>query len=93
MTISAIHLKNRASKCHFSDDFKQRAKAKIGSLENAEHTPRANNPQIFNTKLNWKKESKISALWKTKHRYDDPYDPEYDEDAEIEARIRELMNR
>lgn len=78
---------------HFSEDFKQRAKAKIGSLENAEHTPRSNNPQILNTKLNWKKESKISALWKTKHRYDDPYDPEYDEDAEIEARIRELMNR
>ncbi|XP_062615457.1 microtubule-associated protein 2-like [Saccostrea cucullata] len=78
---------------HFSENFHQKAKAKIGSLKNIEYSPPSKHPQIFNSKPNWKKESKISALWKTKHRYDDPYDLEYDEDAEIEARIRELMKR
>lgn len=78
---------------HFSENFQQKAKPKIGSLKNIEHTSKSKHAQIFNSKPTWKKESKISALWKTKHRYADPYDPEYDEDAEIEARIRELMKR
>ncbi|KAK3106156.1 hypothetical protein FSP39_013841 [Pinctada imbricata] len=78
---------------HFKEDFRRKAKARVGSMDNVEHTPRTSHPQIYNTKLEWKKESKISPMWKTKFQYVDPADPDYDEDAEIERRIRELMSK
>lgn len=74
---------------HFSTDWK--SGAKIGSLDNVEHTPRGGDNKIFNDRLNWRRESKISHIWKNKPSNIDPYDPEYDEDAEIEARIREMF--
>ena len=92
---NADHVPKRSSVKvpHFNENFRKKAKAKIGSLDNIEHAAGSKYPQIYNSKPTWKAESKISPLWKTKFKYIDPADPDFDEDAEIERRIREMMSK
>lgn len=76
---------------HFEADWKNMTGSKVKSLDNKDYTPRVNNNKIYQQKLNWKKESKIKQIWKTKYPYDDPNDPSYDEDKIIEERIRQML--
>lgn len=76
---------------HFEADWKNTATSKVNSLSNKDHTPRTNTSKIYKQRLKWKKESKIKQIWENRYQNDDPYDPDYDEDKVIEAKIREML--
>ena len=77
---------------HFGENWEEKVTSKVGSLENADHVPKGGDKQIYNENVRWTSKSKIAPLWKTKNRYPDPRDLEYDEDWEIEQRIREMLH-
>ncbi|XP_060078014.1 uncharacterized protein LOC132557536 [Ylistrum balloti] len=76
---------------HFEENWKETSSSKVGSLANADHVPKGGNTMIYNQSQKWTKKSKIDHLWKKKAVYVDPNDLDYDEDKEIEARIRAML--
>ncbi|XP_021368827.1 uncharacterized protein LOC110460314 [Mizuhopecten yessoensis] len=78
---------------HFKEKWEELASPKVGSLDNVDHVPKGGISSIYNQSQKWTKESKIAHLWKKKHVYIDPNDLDYDEDKEIEARIRSMLYR
>ncbi|XP_033764100.1 microtubule-associated protein tau-like isoform X1 [Pecten maximus] len=76
---------------HFQENWKELASPKVGSMENADHVPKGGDVSVYNQSQKWTKKSKIDHLWKKKPVYVDPNDIDYDEDKEIEARIRAML--